>query len=72
MAGVIDKKVPLLTLLAKYGRQCRVILAGDVWGAATGFKNLQGRFYSGPLWAYRSIGLVGVVGGIVIIVAALT
>jgi hypothetical protein len=49
-----------------------VMLAGDVWGTATGFKNIQGRFYSGPLWAYRSIGLFGVVGGIIIIVTALT
>ena len=37
------------------------ILVGDIWGAATGFRNLQARFYSGPVWTYRIIGLVGVV-----------
>lgn len=49
-----------------------VILVGNVWGTATGFRNLQARFYSGPVWAYRSISLVGVVGGIIIIAIALT
>jgi hypothetical protein len=28
--------------------------------------------YSGPLWAYRSIGLFGIVGGIVIIARAVS
>jgi hypothetical protein len=48
-----------------------VMLVGDIWGTATGFRNLQARFYSGPVWAYRSIGLFGVVGGIIIIATAL-
>jgi hypothetical protein len=48
------------------------ILAGDIWGVATGFRNLQARFYSGPVWAYRIIGLFGVVGGVVIIATALS
>jgi hypothetical protein len=48
------------------------ILVGDIRGTATGFRNLQAKFYSGPVWVYRSIGLSGVVGGIIIIVTALS
>ena len=48
------------------------ILVGDIWGAATGFRNVQARFYSAPVWPYRIIGLFGVVGGIIIIATALS
>ena len=50
-----------------------VILLANLWGAARRFRELQDRFYPSPwVWPYRLIGLVGVVGGIVIIVFALT
>jgi hypothetical protein len=46
------------------------ILFGNLWGVTARLRNAQARFYSGPLWAYRSIGLFGIVGGVVIIARA--
>jgi hypothetical protein len=60
--------VLLVILLLALG----AILVGNIWGAATGFRNLQASFYPGPVWAYRIIGLFGVVGGIIVIATALS
>jgi hypothetical protein len=46
------------------------LLVGNLWGVTARLKSAQARFYSGPLWAYRSIGLFGIVGGIVIVARA--
>jgi hypothetical protein len=46
------------------------ILFGNLWGVTARLRSAQARFYSGPLWAYRFIGLFGLVGGIVIVARA--
>jgi hypothetical protein len=46
------------------------ILFGNFWGVTARLRSIQARFYSGPLWAYRSIGVFGIVGGIVVIAKA--
>jgi hypothetical protein len=49
-----------------------LVLFGNLWGVTAWLRDAQARFYSGPLWAYRSIGLFGIVGGIVIIARAVS
>jgi hypothetical protein len=45
-----------------------VVIVANVWGVTARFRSFQDRFYSAaPLWAYRSIGLFGIVGGVVVI-----
>jgi hypothetical protein len=43
------------------------LLVGNIWDVTARLRSMQARFYSGPLWAYRSIGIFGVVGGIVVV-----
>jgi hypothetical protein len=49
-----------------------VVIVANIGGVTARFRSFQDRFYSAaPLWVYRSIGLFGIVGGAVIIIAAI-
>ena len=67
-AGHAAGSVTLGLLLLAIG----IVIVANIGGLTARFRTFQDRFYSAaPLWVYRSIGLFGIVGGLVIVVAAI-